>query len=281
MCEQCTRPVVLPLSRRAFLRAAGTAATALVTAACGGSLPFARQPDPTASPVPAATASTPPLPTATRTPMPPTATLIPQPTASPVVPTAPPSTVTSPPVVPSPTLPPAAPVAVVSRTAWGAAPAVPERFVAHTITRITLHHEGVFFDGSTPAPAYIRAVQNWSLNNRRWGDIPYHFIIDLAGSIYEGRPLTAQGDTNTGYDPAGMALVAVLGDYNTGKQQPNAAQLAAVVAIMAQVARDYAVPPTADSIKGHRDFPGAATTCPGDNLYRYLPAIIAEVAATV
>ena len=67
-------------------------------------------------------------------------------------------------------------------TQWGARK--PRKaFRRHTPKRITLHHEGVFFDGSTPAPQYLRNVQRWSLDDRKWPDIPYHFLIDLKGTI--------------------------------------------------------------------------------------------------
>lgn len=154
-------------------------------------------------------------------------------------------------------------------------------FLPQTPARITLHHEGVFFDGSTPAPVYLRSVQRWSMSNRGWPDLPYHFLLDLDGHIYEGRPLDARGDTNTSYNPQGHALIALLGKYDKGEQQPNAIQITTVIALMAWLVDTYAIP--LNTIKGHRDFipvnekgehidvkTREHITCPGDNLYRYL-----------
>ncbi len=138
---------------------------------------------------------------------------------------------------------------MVSREEWGARKPG-ERLRKHAIARITLHHEGVVFDGSTPAPAYLRKVQRWSMDDRKWPDIPYHFLIDHRGTIYVGRPITAPGDTNTQYDPTGHALIAVLGDYD--RQKPNAGQLKAVCDVMAWIAAEYSIPPS--EIAGHRDF---------------------------
>ena len=161
---------------------------------------------------------------------------------------------------------------------WGAR--TPTRaFTEHTPDRITLHHEGVLFDGSIPAPAYLRKVQRWSMDDRAWPDIPYHFLLDLQGTIYMGRPITAVGDTNTMYDPTGHALIAVLGQYD--RQQPNQAQLDTIVVLMAWIAAEYTIPVA--RIAGHRDFipvnaagkhwdrrSNSEITCPGENLYVFL-----------
>lgn len=158
---------------------------------------------------------------------------------------------------------------------WGARkPTKP--FTTHTLVRITLHHEGVIFDGSLPAPRYLRAVQRWSMDDRGWPDLPYHYLLDLQGVIYMGRPVTAVGDTNTMYDPTGHALIAVLGQYD--QQRPNQAQLNAVVRLMAWLSSAFTIPLT--HIAGHRDFipvnkagkhidqrTNFEITCPGANLY--------------
>lgn len=113
--------------------------------------------------------------------------------------------------------------------------------------------------------AYLRNLQTWSRATKHWLDIPYHYIIDLNGKIYEGRKLEYAGDTNTEYDPKGHALIEVVGNFE--EVQPNQQQLDAVVDLMALLARKYHV--SIDKIAGHKDF-SAQTVCPGANLYAYL-----------
>jgi len=91
-------------------------------------------------------------------------------------------------------------------------------------------------------------------------------VIDLQGRIHEGRDIAFAGDTNTSYDPAGHALVEVVG--NMEEVEPNAAQLEAVVRISTWLASEHGVPP--ERILGHRDHAPGDTVCPGKNLYRYL-----------
>jgi N-acetylmuramoyl-L-alanine amidase len=155
-----------------------------------------------------------------------------------------------------------------SRDAWGAAPSH-GWLRPHRIERVTIHHTGPpSWFGTPPAPAYLRQIQAFHQGpERRWPDIAYHLLIDLDGTVWEGRPLGAAGDTATAYDPTGHALIAVLGDYDV--QQPNQAQREAIVTSVRWLAERFAI--DAGTVAGHRDY--ATTACPGRSLY----ALLAEI----
>ncbi|HEX6964274.1 MAG TPA: N-acetylmuramoyl-L-alanine amidase [Gemmatimonadaceae bacterium] len=138
--------------------------------------------------------------------------------------------------------------------------------VPHHITSITLHHEGSaepLRPGDDPVKG-LRALQSWGASDRDWWDVPYHFLIDLDGHIYEGRDWHYMGETNTTYDPHGHLLISILGNYN--KQEPTQAQLNAIADLMAWAVDEFHVP--LDSIRGHYQY--AQTDCPGKNLRKYL-----------
>lgn len=139
---------------------------------------------------------------------------------------------------------------------------ITEGYRPHTVERITVHHDGAEFHGG--ARARLRGLQSWSRRVRGWVDIPYHFLIDLEGNIYEARPLQFVGDTATAYDPTGHALITVMGNYNT--QEINQAQLGAIVDLASWLSYEFSISP--QLIRGHRDY--AATSCPGTHLYQYL-----------
>lgn len=163
-------------------------------------------------------------------------------------------------------LKPATPdLAIVPVSAWGGTPADPTNARRHTITHITLHHQGEPFKAGTDPRQYLRNLQSWSRNTKGWLDIPYHYIIDLEGRVYEGRDIAYAGDTNTEYDPSGHALIEVVGNFE--EVEPNQQQLDAVVGVMAMLARKYKVP--VEHIASHRDH-SDKTVCPGANLYRYV-----------
>ncbi len=148
---------------------------------------------------------------------------------------------------------------------WGGTPAVDSLARKHSITRITLHHQGEPFPHGKDPQQYLRNLQSWSRREKKWIDIPYHYVIDLDGRIYEGRNINYAGDTNTEYDPSGHALIEVVGNFEEVK--PNQQQLDAVVRTMTMLSLKYGVP--VDSIRGHKDY-SAMTLCPGANLYQYL-----------
>jgi len=155
--------------------------------------------------------------------------------------------------------------AIVPVSAWGGTPAMEARARHHTISQITLHHQGEPFKPGTDPQAYLRRLQTWSRTSKGWLDIPYHYVIDLDGRIYEARRIDFAGDTNTEYDPTGHALIEVVGNFE--EVEPNQQQLDAVVDLMALLAAKYKV--SLDDIKSHRDH-SDKTVCPGANLYRYV-----------
>ena len=154
---------------------------------------------------------------------------------------------------------------IISVGEWGGTATNEARARTHVISHITLHHQGETFQPDRDPQQYLRDLQTWSRKTRLWVDIPYHYIIDLDGNIYEGRDIHFAGDTNTQYDPAGHALIEVVGNFE--EVEPNPKQLDAVVNVMTMIAIKYKVPP--EKISGHKDV-ASGTVCPGKNLYRYL-----------
>lgn len=138
--------------------------------------------------------------------------------------------------------------------------------IPHSITHVTLHHTG------SPQPlrpeespvAKLRGLQSWGAAERNWWDVPYHFLLDLNGGIYEGRDYHFMGETNTTYDPGGHFLISVIGNYE--QQEPTQAQLKSIADLMAWALKEFKLP--LDRIGGHYNY--ADTGCPGKNLRKYL-----------
>lgn len=138
--------------------------------------------------------------------------------------------------------------------------------IPHGITHVTLHHTGdarILAPGDDPV-ARLRGLQSWGAAERNWWDVPYHYLLDLEGRIYEGRDHRFMGETNTSYDPGGHFLISVIGNYE--RQEPTQAQLDAIADMMAWAIQEYDVP--LDRLGGHYNY--ATTGCPGKFLKRYL-----------
>lgn len=235
-----------PISRRTFLFGLGGLA-GLATAGLAWALTRS------SAPPPVTTAAAPPSSTST--------TLAPPP-----VTTTPPTTAAAPRV---------ASIGVISREAWGAAPAEPG-MIEHHIDRLTVHHTARLLEDNREAPEVLRAWRR-AHGERGWHDVAYHYLIDGEGHVYEARDVRYRGDTRTDYDTTGHFLVACEGNFE--EQQPTRAQLDSLVQVLAWAAVEFDVEP--DTIAGHRDY--AATACPGEALYAGIVdgSLQTAVAATV
>jgi hypothetical protein len=94
----------------------------------------------------------------------------------------------------------------------------------------------------------------------RFGRMSYSFVVHPDGTILEGQNGHVGAHTK-GQNSTSQAVVAV-GNYETDKPTPE--MLAAIRTLMAQFG---------PLLGGHRDAPGAATACPGRNLYAAIPSL--------
>ncbi len=152
---------------------------------------------------------------------------------------------------------------VVKRSEWGWVP-ITKGIPEHKVNTITIHHGGVLYEKGKDTKQALKNLQAWGRKEKGWMDVPYHFIIDLEGNIYEGRPINYPGDTNTDYNPNGHALICVFGNYEV--QEICEEQLNSVVKLSAFFVEKYGANP--DEIKGHKDY--TETLCPGKNLHKYI-----------
>jgi hypothetical protein len=161
---------------------------------------------------------------------------------------------------------------VISSSEWGGT-SIAHDAKEHSIKYITIHHGGVVFKGDSSTSSYLKNLQNWSRDVKEWIDIPYHFVMDLKGDIYQARPSQYPGDTNTDYDPTGHLLICILGNYE--EQELNKDQYQKLVIFLSHFSHKYDVP--IEKIRSHKDY--TETACPGKNIYKFLQdgSLIADV----
>jgi hypothetical protein len=195
-----------------------------------------------------------------------------------------------------------------NRAAWGADESL--RFDATGAERypqtywpvqtLTVHHTATANDDPDPA-ARMRAIYRYQTIDQGYGDFGYHFLIDEAGSVYEGR--YSGEDGIPGFDTQRrMVNAAHVGGFNAGNvgvvllgtfidREPTAAARHTLIRLLAAIAGCTGLDPLATTsyvnpisgatrtlpvIPGHRDW--AATECPGGVLYAQIPAIRQQVA---
>lgn len=149
-------------------------------------------------------------------------------------------------------------VAIVPRAEWADRAPIAERLVEQTPVRLTVHHAGVFDDGSVPGDEKMRRLLRFSLRDKPWGDVPYHYVIDRQGQVFAGRDLRYAPDTNTGYDVDGHVGICVEGDLT--KQPLLEAQYRSLVDLLVKLTAELKIPDRA--IAGHMDYSPGKTDCP-------------------
>ncbi len=156
------------------------------------------------------------------------------------------------------------------RAEWGAVPPTEPYSPDPLPWRVTLHHsDGKHTKTLAESEAEARFIQDFHIHGRGWIDIAYHFLVDSAGNILEGRPEGTLGAHTLGNNEGNVGIV-LLGTYHPPiNDVPTKAQLDAVAALGRYLVGRYGISPA--SLKGHRDY--KQTDCPGNIAYRKLDAL--------
>lgn len=104
---------------------------------------------------------------------------------------------------------------------------------------------------------------------RKYNDIAYSFVVDNRdGRVFVGRGFGIVGAHTEG-DNSKSHAICVMGDFTTDIPSSTTIQTIAALIQFGYAAKYWPNQLTG----GHRDAPGAQTACPGNNLYRLIPAI--------
>lgn len=156
------------------------------------------------------------------------------------------------------------------RRQWRAHKAKSNKDAMTAIRRITVHHSGFKVNGTSEGSAAntVRSIQRDHQSSRGWADIGYHFLIDRAGRLWEGRELKYQG-AHAGNNALNRGNVGIcfLGDYRS--QDVTAAQQRKLFEVLDWLRRKYDIPRA--RVEGHREVKGG-TLCPGVRLERVVEA---------
>lgn len=114
----------------------------------------------------------------------------------------------------------------------------------------------------------VETIRRWHVEDRKWNDIGYHWVITADGKVHTGRPLTRQG----AHAPKVNSLswgVCVVGDNTKPGQRWNEAQEDSLLDLLGAV---RLLQPDIEVI-GHRDT-GQATECPGLDIKTWLNGVL-------
>lgn len=130
---------------------------------------------------------------------------------------------------------------------------------------VVIHHSGLSGEDDP------QKIQSKHMDKNKWDDIGYHFIVDDAGTIYEGRSLVFKG-SHTENANTGKIGILVAGNFEKMLWgifggTPSAHQVIAVKALIRALKSQLF--PALLVLGGHKDFK-KTTECPGNQLYPLL-----------
>ena len=143
--------------------------------------------------------------------------------------------------------------------------------------RITIHHGG----DRIPDPPVSRddavkrmhSYQDTHQAQKHWADIGYHFVIDGAGRIWEGRDIKWQG-AHAGSKALNDANIGICLMGNLDRVQPTAAQKASLKQLTVWLVEKYSIPLA--QVDGHGEVKD--TNCPGRYTEAYIKVMLKELA---
>lgn len=151
-------------------------------------------------------------------------------------------------------------VRVLSRSTWAKADPIQSRInKMGDVDLITVHHEGwtpVWFEDSGTTAARIETIRKSHLERLRAGDIGYHYVIDRAGRVWEGRNIAYQGAHVSENNENNLGIMC-LGNFD--QQQPTQAQLGSLRSTLVALMKQHRVP--ARKVYTHQEI--KPTSCPG------------------
>lgn len=152
------------------------------------------------------------------------------------------------------------------RSHWTSAPLKTDRLrPMENYDRLTIHHSGGEQFRESSEVSAVQRLQGMLAEHvgRGYGDIGYHFVIDPAGRVWEGRDLAFEGAHVVSQNDANIGVVA-LGDYD--RQEFLDGQRESMRLLVGCLRERYGI--KLHRVYGHSDL--GASACPGKNLYAWV-----------
>lgn len=171
---------------------------------------------------------------------------------------------------------------VVPRTSWGASSTQctsPE----NNWYRNAIHHTaGTQTYGGTVL-GQVQATQAYAMNSGNYCDIPYQFMVGYDGSLWEGRQLIYRSGATGGYDNGiqnnvGNIAVSFMGCYDpsactVGPHFATPVMFGAARLLLKTLGAENNYSINSSTVKGHQQWPGNYTACPGSDVLASLDVI--------
>lgn len=165
-------------------------------------------------------------------------------------------------------------IGVITREEWEARPtqcSTPE----DDWYRMAIHHTAGPQTANGSVIERLQGTQAFAMDSGGFCDIPYQMLVGYDGTLYEGRGLALlSGATGGGNNPGNLA-VCFIGCYHEPDSDcvggeghdPTDEMMQRGQLLVQTLVRMEDIATGEDNIRGHRDWPGNSTACPGALLH--------------
>ncbi|XP_056633106.1 peptidoglycan-recognition protein SC2-like [Diorhabda sublineata] len=155
---------------------------------------------------------------------------------------------------------------IISRSGWNASPPGDVTFLRENPpSYIVVHHSATkSCNSKQDCIPLVKSIQNSHINDKKWSDIGYNFLIGGDGNIYEGRGWGIRGAHSVPYNKRSLGI-CLLGNFEI--DNPHSNQLKALEDLLYcarttnKITENY-------RLIGHGQ--RSSTLCPGKNLYNVI-----------
>jgi len=121
---------------------------------------------------------------------------------------------------------------------------------------------------ATPEGRDVKAetISDW--DRRKFGQVSYHYVIELDGSVHETLPDTLKGAHVGGANTGNVGVCYVGGVDKAGK--PKDTRTPAQTDALRELVETYRARIPGLIVRGHRDWPGVAKACPSFDVASWL-----------
>lgn len=149
---------------------------------------------------------------------------------------------------------------VVPRWAWDHSSPRSDTPQRQQIRGILIHHDAIRYGDDLAGEDKLERLARSLRNQYGWEDLPYHYLVDVDGRVFEAAPEWAVTRTRTWHDPSGLLHVALLGNYSVDR--PSEAQVTSLLQLVRWKAEQYRIPGSRIHLHGEL----VTTECPGRHL---------------
>ncbi|MFN3184380.1 MAG: N-acetylmuramoyl-L-alanine amidase [Nannocystaceae bacterium] len=176
-------------------------------------------------------------------------------------------------------------IGVITREEWDARPTQCSS-VEDDWYRMAIHHTAGPQTANGSVIERLQGTQAYAMDSGGYCDIPYQMLVGFDGTLYEGRGVElTSGATGGGNNPGNLA-VCFIGCYHEPQSQcvggvghqPTDEMMQRGQLLVQTLVRMEDISTAEDNIRGHRDWPGNSTACPGELLYPRLGELRADLA---